>query len=1166
MLDSPAAATGTRIVYSATDLAAAASCEFGVARRLGDALWGSADPLVTPAADPMLRRTTELGAEHERRVLARFRAQFGNEVTTIARPEFTAAGLDDAADATRAALTTKRPAVVYQGAFYDGRLVGFCDFLVREGEAWTVYDAKLSRHVRVPALLQLAAYVDALGQADLPVSPHAGLVLGDGAVSMHDMRGIVPVYRTAREHLERLVGVVRAEGGPVEWNDPRFSACGVCERCVPEVERHRDVALVAGIRATQRDALLRAGVRTLDALATRRGEVPGLADRTLTGLRAQADLQLRQDHSGVPEFDVHTPAALAAIPAPDAGDLFFDFEGDPLWTPPGDPSRVSEHPSGLEYLFGVVEADTGAFVPFWAHDRQGERAALVAFLDYVADRRRRHPRMHIHHYAAYERSALLRLAGRHGVGEDEVDTLLRAHVLVDLYPVVRAAIRVGARSYSIKKLEPLYMPEHPREGDVVDAAASVVAYADYCALRDAGRTDDADALLASIAAYNEYDCVSTRRLRDWLLALAAERGVTPHPAEPDSPVDTGAESDTGGGEPESADVAALRAFAGAPPRTAEQEAAALSAAAVDYHRRERKPFWWAHFDRLRAPLDEWADTRDVFCVQDARVETPWHKNTPRQRKLRRLVRLTGRFGTGSTVGPGATMYALYDPPAPAALAQDDPALRATSTCTVVSVDKEPGRGEVVTVEELLSGAEYDDVPIALTPGPPIATERIEEAIACAAHEFAAALPVVPRRAAFDVLARRAPRLRASGALPAGEPVSAITTALHALDDSYVAVQGPPGTGKTYTGSRVVHRLVDEYGWRVGVVAQSHSVVENMLDAVVRAGVSADAVGKKDGRSRSARWMDVASNDYAGFLERHHATGCVLGGTAWDFANSARVPPGSLDLLVIDEAGQFSLAGTIAVAQSARNLLLLGDPQQLPQVSQGTHPEPVDGSALGWLTDGHGALPPRLGYFLDRSWRMHPALCAAVSELSYDGRLHAQVDVTGARHLNGLAPGVHAVPVAHRGNATRSAEESREVVRQVRGLLGRAWTDAGDAPSRPIAPSDLLVVAPYNAQVLQIERDLRAAGLGDVEVGTVDRFQGRESPVVIVSMAASAPEDVPRGLSFLLSRNRLNVAVSRGQWAAIVVHSPALTRYLPGTPEALGELGAFLRLTGHARPA
>ncbi|MGO9510541.1 MAG: AAA domain-containing protein, partial [Mycobacterium sp.] len=386
--------------------------------------------------------------------------------------------------------------------------------------------------------------------------------------------------------------------------------------------------------------------------------------------------------------------------------------------------------------------------------------------------------------------------------------------------------------------------------------------------------------------------------------------------------------------------------------------------------------------------------------------------------------------------------------------------------------------------------------------------------------------------------------------------AAITTATLDLNSSYLAVHGPPGTGKTHTAARVITELVTDHGWRVGVVAQSHATVENLLDCVIDAGLDPARIAKKHNDHHTPRWQEIDSHHYRAFIA--DTPGCVIGGTAWDFANTHRVPPGSLDLLVIDEAGQFCLANTIAVAPAAANLLLLGDPQQLPQVSQGTHPEPVDTSALDWLVDGQSTLPDERGYFLDRSYRMHPAVCEAVSTLSYEGRLHSHAECTAARRLDGCQAGVQLVSVHHQGNSIESPQEADAIVAEIQRLLGRTWTD--EHGPRPLGESDVLVLAPYNAQVGLVRRQLASAGLDGVRVGTVDKFQGAQAPVVFISMTASSAEEVPRGISFLLNRNRLNVAISRAQYAAVIVRSELLTEYLPATPNGLVDLGAFLALT------
>ncbi len=272
----------------------------------------------------------------------------------------------------------------------------------------------------------------------------------------------------------------------------------------------------------------------------------------------------------------------------------------------------------------------------------------------VRKRLKRYPGMHIYHYAAYEKSTLLRLAGRYGVGENDVDELLRNGILVDLYPLVRKSIRVGTENYSIKSLEPLYMGNELRGGEVTTAADSITQYARYCALRDEGRADEAAAVLKEIEDYNVYDCRSTRRLRDWMMARAIESGVPPRGPQPvrdDDVIELGDDLER-----------KLRKFAGdgVEPRTAEQTAVAMVAAARGFHRREDKPFWWSHFDRVNNPVDEWADNSDVFIADEAEIVKDWHQ-PPKARKPQRHVRLTGTLANGELA---SGMFALYDPPAP----------------------------------------------------------------------------------------------------------------------------------------------------------------------------------------------------------------------------------------------------------------------------------------------------------------------------------------------------------------------------------------------------------------------------------------------------------------------------------------------------------------------
>ena len=475
------------------------------------------------------------------------------------------------------------------------------------------------------------------------------------------------------------------------------------------------------------------------------------------------------------------------------------------------------------------------------------------------------------------------------------------------------------------------------------------------------------------------------------------------------------------------------------------------------------------------------------------------------------------------------------------------------------------------------------MPSALMPSGPITDEDSEPSDTPASPgalpsvlDAAASLTGV-ESASADLLFRRAPRLKNSASnaknaenlprevdFPASDlpTVDAVHAAVRALDRSYVAVQGPPGAGKTFLASHVIARLVAE-GAKVGVVAQSHAVIENlMLACCARDGFDVSRAVRLRGKSVTpdAPWSEVSDSELVELISG--AGGLLFGGTVWDYVSERRVPAESLDVLVVDEAGQFSLTNTVAAARAARSVLLLGDPQQLPQVSTGVHPYPVDVSALGWLSDGAAALDPRFGYFLGESWRMGSALCERVSWLSYDGAL-ASAAATAGRTLQGVEPGVVSYPVEHAGCSVRSVQEAQAVVDCVRELLGREWVPAAGAEPRPLAAEDCIVVAAYNAQVDCVREALIAAGLADssgagVRVGTVDKFQGQEAAVVLVSLASSRV-DSGRGTGFVLSPNRLNVAVSRGQWRAVLIHSPWVARSVPQDVEEVLALSGFAGL-------
>ena len=586
----------------------------------------------------MLERSGRMGDEHEHRVLEAYRAELGSAVVEIERPDVRdAAAVQAAVEATHAAFAAGAP-VVFQATFADEGFIGFADFIVRQPDGrYLVQDSKLARRARVTALLQLAAYAEQLQRVGVPCADTVELLLGDGSTSVHRLDDIAPVYRLRRARLEQLVAERLADDGPSPGAIRATSSTGAAPRATSRCRRTATCcSSPACAPPSARPSSRRASTRSTRSrhprarcpasstprsrtCASRRG-CSSRPRRAAAAADAIAGSAPPDDPPLPPPVVVRDASSLAAIPEPDAGDLFFDFEGDPLYT------EGAATDWGLDYLFGMVDTDE-RFTPLWAHSFAEERVALEQFLALVAARRAAHPNMHIYHYASYERTHLLTIASRHGVGEAAVDQLLADGVLVDLYPIVKRAVRVGSRSYSIKKLEPLYMGTELREAEVKSGGDSILEYVRARELLATGELDPATGLVGAAAAqhvlddladYNRYDCVSTLRLRDWLLGLAREAGVEP---VPESLLVEAAKA--AGKVYEASPLAIeLQRLAGPPDdpeRDADHTALALAAAAIDYHDREAKSFWWAHFFRVEQPLEAWEDHRDVLVVDPAAV-------------------------------------------------------------------------------------------------------------------------------------------------------------------------------------------------------------------------------------------------------------------------------------------------------------------------------------------------------------------------------------------------------------------------------------------------------------------------------------------------------------------------------------------------------------------
>ena len=540
---------------------------------------------------------------------------------------------------------------------------------------------------------------------------------------------------------------------------------------------------------------------------------------------------------------------------------------------------------------------------------------------------------------------------------------------------------------------------------------------------------------------------------------------------------------------------------------------------LQWHNREAKSEWWLYFERR----DNYAD---VDFIADNETLGG--------------LSLVGAVGTEEK--PTIWRY-RFDPSQDHKFREGesplDPATQ-KSAGKIVALD--PIEGTLDLKRGSTSAAPH---PTALMPAGPLETNEQENSL----QRIARALLAYgtdgpgPARTARRLLGRHRPRF--IGSHPSRpelrDPSLALPDNLEeligSLDESVLPIQGPPGTGKTYNAARAILRLIGN-GRRVAISAHTHSAIRNLLEECVRAAEEAGQVISIVQKARSGEaldhpWVKVGGTNES--VAKSVGQVDIIAGTAWLFSRESMID--CADVLVVDEAGQLSLANVVAIAPAASNLVLVGDPQQLAQPSKVAHPGDAGGSALQHLLGGRDTVDAASGVLLDETRRLHPKICSFISEQFYDNLLASyptcsNQQLTAGRFRN--EAGIKYLPVPHSGNRTSSAEEAQAVAQLIAELIGGTWTD-DQKVTQQITVDDILVVTPYNAQCAELARQLP----GGVRIGTVDKFQGRQAAVTIVSMASSTADDAPRGMEFLFSRNRLNVAVSRAKVMAVLVANPGL---------------------------
>jgi predicted RecB family nuclease len=1068
--------------------------------------------------DARLQAMIQRGKEHERGYIDSLRAQ-GREVVDLSNwrnPAATLAAMQAGTD------------VIVQAPLGGDAFFGIADVLLRVANpsdlglhSYEPVDTKLAAETKAGSLLQLLTYCELLHGMQGKVPAHFHVVTPDRP-EHYRTADYDAYFRAIRDHL-RSAATTTPPPATYPEPVPHCDVCAYWQHCDKQRRNDDHPSLIAGSSRSQVQELLRQDLPTLAAFA-HAGNLPAPPERgrrdSYVRLAHQAKLQLQARMSGnveVEHLPVEAGRGFHRLPVPSPGDVFLDFEGDPF---------VGAH--GLEYLTGYGHFDGERFVysQLWAFDHAAEKQALGGFLDFIRDRLDRHGELHVYHFGVYEVAALRRLCSRHDTHGDVLDELLRGERFVDLHRVVKEALRIGVESYGLKDLEKVI--GFTRQLDLRVAGEARRDLELSLELKKGTITSE---LRQKVAAYNEDDCRATVALRTWLEvrraeAVAAGAIITRPTARAVAATEPVRERE--------ARVRALRdaLLRDLPPvadRRDEHRAKALLADLVGYFRREMKSAWWEHFRLRELPQEERMDEREILAnLRFVGVDE--------RQKGDRSLRCRYEFPAQETaIDPGDAVIVVRD---------DDPAQEGTGTRLGTVAELDLGSRQIV----IKQGEKTESLrPGTIFRNQVVGTEALEDALL----DFAESVisrglnEVDPFASASRLLLRHPPRGSGEGCGPLQRPgessVEATIRICRELSGGVLPVQGPPGTGKSYTGGHAIAELARTA--RVGITAVSHKVIDNLLESVreaaQKAGTPMRLLHKHDETPPTG--IEYMKNGPAVLAAMQ--TGTVVGGTAWLWASHDATEP--IDYLFVDEAGQMSLAQLLAIARCARNLVLLGDPQQLEQPQQGSHPDGAEVAALTYLIgpDRH-TLADHQGLFLSDTWRLPPPLCSFTSELYYEGRLRPRAgnerqQLSGTGLIDGA--GLFLLECAHTGNQASAPEEVAAIESLLRRILrpGATWTGR-DGRSAALRPEDVLVIAPYNAQVSALRRTLQK--LGVQRVGTVDKFQGQEAPVVIYSCTSSSAADAPRGLGFLYDPHRLNVATSRAQGAFVMVASPEL--FLP----------------------
>ena len=1049
------------------------------------------------ADDPLLKLIAEKGIEHEAKLFKELKSEYEN--TVAIKNEKPEAMLS----ATKTAMESGAD-LIYQAALSNDQFFGIPDFLIKTdglsifgNYQYKILDAKLAKHIKPEYIIQLCCYSELLKHAQGNFSETAQIYLGDNSYKDIDILDFYVFYQKIKD---LFIADIELDTPELPLPDD-YSQWGVFSGYAEAYFQEKDHLIqLPDIRQSQIKKLYESDVTNIKTLAdTNIERITGMDQHVFKRLQDQAAMHQKTLKVGSIQYkvlnDCEAGLGLYALPPKSLLDIYFDIESNPF-----------NKDVPLHYLWGAAyEESDKEFTAWWAHSDLEMKTVFEGFIDWVYQKRQDDPTMHVYHYGQFEITAIRTLMGLFGTREHEVDFLLRNNVFVDLLRVVKQSLCIGASGYGLKNIEPLYMPE--RKEELASGGDSIVVYEAWASDPGKTSTHHDSPLLKEIWEYNRVDCISLIDLVDWLRIIqkTASHDYTVIP-------ETESLDQITTFQQEIIDIQNNQNLI-----TAKPHLKMLSNLCL-FHKREDKPVWWRLFDRIERTDADLVD--DLDCLGEL-ISTG------------NVEQLTAR---------SKGFEYSFDSTQESKINQGSSGLKPKQNIDInISIHElDPEKGLITlksTASELPSLLSL--IPCSVVPAKPIST-RLEEMMysylnddtlkTCVQHLLLRQRPVFTNDHGNDL------------SQWSDSTLDSLILAISELKDSYFCIQGPPGTGKTYSGARVINALVQQ-GKKIGVASNSHKAVNNMLEAVIE-DMNACDIGGMVGKVHNTN-DDLLYENERVILKKSPKDMplndvVVVGGTSWTFSNDSFID--QLDYLFIDEAGQVPLANVVGMSASCKNIILIGDQMQLANPGQGTHPENSGDSCLDYLLQDSPTIPIDKGVLLPDTYRMHSQICNFISSRIYENRI-TSIDSNDNRVINHPSKsilqksfGIEYIPVEHIGNEQASLEEALKIKEIIKSLLRSTKTNR-DRLETEVTKEDILIVTPYNHQVRLLSDTLGSS----FNIGTVDKFQGREAPIVIISMASSNALTSPRGLSFLFDPNRLNVAISRAQSLAILVASSELER-------------------------